>query len=259
MSTATDNDAPWQGGIPVGCVCKLRNGFQLEIRIDKGKQIFRKYFSASKYAGSIDRAKKAAEAFREQKSLDLGLTKNRWRRLDENTIEMRLTRNRTCIFDAENLERVASRVWRAWTDTLNDESAYAQTTTRKDNKRTTLLMHRFLFGFDQTDHISGDGLDNRRSNVRASDAKLNMNNRRLHADNTSGENGIMWFEKVFGHTPHYRFCWRENAKHRSKQFYVNRCGTKEATLEEAVKYRDEVVYPRIGNTNGRRPKRIKLD
>jgi hypothetical protein len=41
-----------------------------------------------------------------------------------------------------------------------------------------------------TDHINGDGLDNRRANLRPTNHKLNMANTRIYSSNTSGYRGV---------------------------------------------------------------------
>jgi hypothetical protein len=56
-------------------------------------------------------------------------------------------------------------------------------------------MHRVIAGTPedyQTDHINGDGLDNRRSNLRDATHNQNQHNSRTPVNNTSGVKGVQW-------------------------------------------------------------------
>lgn len=56
-----------------------------------------------------------------------------------------------------------------------------------------ILLHRLLLpGTKATDHINGNGLDNRRANLRACTHAGNMQNKRRPANNTSGYKGVYW-------------------------------------------------------------------
>ena len=58
---------------------------------------------------------------------------------------------------------------------------------------TTVRLHREIMQAPpgvEVDHINGDRLDNRRSNLRLCSRDENMRNRRMHRNNTSGLKGV---------------------------------------------------------------------
>jgi len=58
-----------------------------------------------------------------------------------------------------------------------------------------VYMHRLILGTPKdkfTDHINHNGLDNRRGNLRVSDAVYNGLNRRVAVNNRSGMTGVSW-------------------------------------------------------------------
>jgi hypothetical protein len=56
-----------------------------------------------------------------------------------------------------------------------------------------LTIHRIILAdAEEVDHINGDGLDNRRMNLRASSRAENMRNTRKPRNNTSGFKGVCW-------------------------------------------------------------------
>lgn len=62
--------------------------------------------------------------------------------------------------------------------------------------RKLVQIHRLLLPDSiMVDHISRDGIDNRRSNIRESNAVLNQRNRKKNSDNTSGVTGVSWHKK----------------------------------------------------------------
>jgi hypothetical protein len=54
----------------------------------------------------------------------------------------------------------------------------------------SLRMHSLITGWQYVDHRNGNGLDNRRANLRPADGASNAMNRSMRTDNTSGFKGV---------------------------------------------------------------------
>lgn len=79
--------------------------------------------------------------------------------------KIELSHGRFAIVDDEDFERVSEYRWFYWLKKNSNLSGYA---SAQVNKRTT-MMHRLIIGAkpgELVDHINGDPLDNRRSNLR---------------------------------------------------------------------------------------------
>jgi hypothetical protein len=100
--------------------------------------------------------------------------------------------------DAIDAARVLSKKWRAHRK-VNTVYARANT-SRKDGKRRVILLHRFILDATNgvfVDHIDGDGLNNRRDNLRLVTHAQNSTNRRRGINNTSGFKGV-YLHKLSG-------------------------------------------------------------
>lgn len=66
-------------------------------------------------------------------------------------------------------------------------------------KKTLTLMHRVILGLDgdiKGDHRDGNGLNNRRENLRPATGAQNTHNQRTRIDNRSGVKGVSWHKRI---------------------------------------------------------------
>ncbi len=76
-------------------------------------------------------------------------------------------------------------------------STYALRINPLDPKRGSIRLHRAIMGEPEgleVDHIDGDGLNNRRENLRLATRAENMRNRKTPSNNTSGFKGVIRVE-----------------------------------------------------------------
>lgn len=72
----------------------------------------------------------------------------------------------------------------------NKNTAYVLRSIVKNNKKTTISLHSQLTGYKMADHINGNGLDCRRSNMREAIGSQNNMNTKIYRNNTSGYKGV---------------------------------------------------------------------
>lgn len=96
-----------------------------------------------------------------------------------------ITKGFNVVIDDDDFEIVNKHKWRLC---MNHGRKYAVTGTyRKDTG--LILLHRFILKPSKgqmVDHVNGDGLDNRRENIRICNHTQNMWNSRIQKNNKSG-------------------------------------------------------------------------
>jgi AP2 domain len=74
---------------------------------------------------------------------------------------------------------------------------YAYRSVTFDKLRTTQQMHTLITGFKECDHKNGDGLDNRRENLRETTTSQNHANQpKFRGVYTSQFKGVCWFKRT---------------------------------------------------------------
>lgn len=101
-----------------------------------------------------------------------------------------LTRGYEAIIDASDAPMFSGRLWSVGLD-RGRAYAYGWCSVR----RRSVSMHRMLMNFPSdafVDHKDGNGLNNRRSNLRLCDAFQNQHNCKIARNNKSGHKGVHW-------------------------------------------------------------------
>jgi hypothetical protein len=114
--------------------------------------------------------------------------------------------------------------WREWTNPKTGK-------VERKRRTTTLALHRLIMNPPKgmmVDHINGDGLDNRRANLRVCTNAENGRNQRLSKNNKSGYKGVSWFKRDKK--------WRSKIKHEGKSRCIGLfdCPEKAARAYDAV-------------------------
>lgn len=105
-----------------------------------------------------------------------------------------LTKGCAAIVDIADYDFLMQWKWHAYTKPKT-KSAYAVRTTKKSGKKETIWMHRLINSTPSglfTVHINGNGLDNRRVNLRTATHQENMVNCARWKSGSSKYRGVSW-------------------------------------------------------------------
>jgi len=127
------------------------------------------------------------------------------------------------LYDAEDEDKINAHTWcvknvqkqrcfYVYTNVPHPDGGITRTGRRR---RTTLKMHRLVVDTPKgmsTDHINGDGLDNRKQNLRICTHAENQRNRGPQKNNKSGFKGVYWQKN--------RKTWYARIQHNKKLLYL---------------------------------------
>lgn len=139
-----------------------------------------------------------------------------------------LSQGKFALVDDEDYERVMEIG--KWCYTTQ---GYAQSRVVSNQKKEEVLMHRFIMGLNTgdkrvVDHKFGDGLDNRKENLRICTHAQNISNRvNKNKNNTSGFRGVCFDKR--------KNKWMAKIQFQRKYMF---CGYAETPKQAALKYND---------------------
>ena len=166
-------------------------------------------------------------------------------------IESKVHGKHTVLYDEEDEALVLSHNWSLSSRKANTYYAetrithpsadwYMTSAGYRRRRRSTISLHRLLTNAPKgmvVDHINGNGLDNRRENIRVVTYTENLRNRGRDRANQSGYKGV----SVSGKTR-----WRARIKHEGKQITIGYFKTPEdaaRAYDAKVKELWEVISP----------------
>lgn len=124
-------------------------------------------------------------------------------------VEIPLTKGQVALVDVEDAELVMAKRWYAQ---LTSGIWYAVRDERKMPSGKVIYMHRYITGFNKVDHKNGNGLDNRRENLRSVTQSQNIQNTKKTTGTSSIYKGVSWLPS--------RSKWKASIDANAKKIYL---------------------------------------
>jgi len=139
--------------------------------------------------------------------------------------------NDVVLLDPEDLWLLEHNGFSQWSVRTNNGMRYVgRKPVPGSSDKTYESLHRLIADCPEgmmVDHINGNTLDNRRSNLRVCTHAENMRNRKIHKNNKSGFKGV-YLDRITGK-------WKAQIRNNRKRFYL---GSYETPEEASKAYLD---------------------
>jgi len=157
---------------------------------------------------------------------DFGKLRRKWMPIqEEDYLKIPLSKGEFAIIDKDDFDKIKSYSWHVWCNGRIKTLKYAV------NAGSRIKMHRIIMDCPkdkEVDHINGNGLDNRKDNLRICDHFNNLCNVKMWSSNTSGYKGVTW-DKVNNK-------WIAQIGRKGKNIKIGRYNTIEEAYKERLKY-----------------------
>lgn len=143
--------------------------------------------------------------------------------------KIKLTQNQFSLVDDEDFDFLSKNKWQA-ARTKRGDTFYAGRTFWLKGKKTKIFIHQVVMNPPKgyvVDHINGNKLDNRKSNLRVCTNSENLKNQGLRSTNTSGYKGVFFLKRERK--------WRATIKCNYKQYYLGEFLDKEEARQAYIK------------------------
>ena len=240
----------WLLGKPAGTVFNRKNQDDIfTVRVpDNDKKQHSKTFNVKDYS-SKEKAKIAATKWQYNTSYKLGVTANMIRIIDNDTIEVKLTKDFSMVTDFVLLPLVQS-IPLFSTHCQVKENTLVYCSTYVNNE--TVKFHKLITGFPMVDHIDRNSLDNRLINLRFTDHSENNRNKTTSTENI-GVREVLENNGMIGYEARAKFF----GKQISKIYYGHKYESLEEAKQCAIDFRKNVCDININTPEFNVPKDIK--
>lgn len=152
-----------------------------------------------------------------------------------------LTQGRVAVIDFEDFDKVRSYKWSA-KKSKTSQIWYARTNMWISGKRTTRNLHQVILpGYKEIDHKDGNGLNNRRQNLRGCIGSENHWAFRTKRPNaTSQFRGVSWFSK--------NSIWKSEIEKAGKHYYLG-CFKTETAAAHAYDVKARELFGEFASLN----------
>jgi hypothetical protein len=114
-------------------------------------------------------------------------------RIDGDIAFVPLTKGYEAIIDAEDVDLVKGHNW--WSEVCFKADGSLRAVYARSDTSGMQYIHRVIMRADEfhlVDHIDGNGIDCRKSNMRLTANTGNSQNKKINCNNTSGFKGVTW-------------------------------------------------------------------